>query len=110
MHKSLYHSELEILKQLFSTLSDDDKKSFLKSIQSKEQIAKKLHFTKDVKECPRCQSSHFVKNGKTQWTKNYGFEFKSSISFLLISWIKSTLFIDNSIILSNNSKMYFPPA
>ncbi len=34
---AISNAELEIVKQLFSTLSDDDKKSFLKSIKSKEK-------------------------------------------------------------------------
>ncbi len=58
------NAELEIVKQLFSTLSDDDKKSFLKSIKSKEKSEPNFAFTKDIKECPHCKSAHFTKNGK----------------------------------------------
>ncbi|MPO47907.1 IS1595 family transposase, partial [Campylobacter jejuni] len=36
------NAELEIVKQLFSTLSDDDKKSFLKSIKNKEKSEQNL--------------------------------------------------------------------
>ncbi len=50
---------LEIVKQLFSTLSADDKKSFLKSIKSKEKSEPNFAFTKDIKECPHCKSTHF---------------------------------------------------
>lgn len=57
-------AELEIVKQLFSTLSDDDKKSFLKSIKSKEKLEPNFIFSKEIKECPHCKSTHFVKNGK----------------------------------------------
>lgn len=44
---------LEIVKQLFSTLIADDKKSFLKSIKSKEESELNFAFTKDIKECPQ---------------------------------------------------------
>ena len=44
-------------------LSDDDKKSFLKSIKSKEKSEQNFTFTKEIKECPRCKSMHFKKNG-----------------------------------------------
>lgn len=57
-------AEPEIVKQLFSTLSDDDKKSFLKSIKSKEKLEPNFIFSKEIKECPHCKSTHFVKNGK----------------------------------------------
>lgn len=57
-------AELEIVKQLFSILSDDDKKSFLKSIKSKEKSEQNFTFTKNIKECPHCKSAHFIKNGK----------------------------------------------
>ena len=59
-------AELEIIKQLFSTLSDDDKKSFLKSIKSKEKLKENFIFTRELKECPHCKSTYFVKNGKAQ--------------------------------------------
>lgn len=55
-------AELEVIKRLFSTLSDNDRESFLKSIKSKEGYI----FTKELKECPHCKSTHSVKNGKTQ--------------------------------------------
>lgn len=54
-------AELEIVKQLFSILSDDDKKSFLKSIKSKEKSEQNFTFTKNIKECPHCKSAHFIK-------------------------------------------------
>lgn len=55
--------ELDILKQLFENLSDTDKQAFLTSVSSKEQI-KKVIETRKVTNCPHCQSTHFVKNGK----------------------------------------------
>lgn len=65
------NAELEIVKQLFSTLSDDDKKSFLKSIKSKEKQEQNFTFTKEIKECPHCKSTHFVKNGKVQGRQRF---------------------------------------
>ncbi|ANV97736.1 hypothetical protein BBW65_02460 [Helicobacter enhydrae] len=64
-------AELEIIKQLFNALSDDDKKSFLKSLKSKKEISKKLNFTRELKECPHCKSTHFVKNGKVQGRQRF---------------------------------------
>lgn len=43
------NADLEIIKQLFSTLSYDDKKSFLKSIKSKEKQKQNFTFTKEIK-------------------------------------------------------------
>lgn len=65
------NAELEIVKQLFSTLSDDDKKLFLKSIKSKEKQEQNFTFTKEIKECPHCKSTHFVKNGKVQGRQRF---------------------------------------
>ena len=64
-------AELEIIKQLFSTLSDDDKKSFLKSIKDNQQITEKLNFTRELKECPHCKSTHFKKKGTTHSKQRY---------------------------------------
>ncbi|EKO4732241.1 IS1595-like element ISCaje5 family transposase [Campylobacter coli] len=58
------NAELEIVKQLFSTLSDDDKKSFLKSIKNKEKSEQNLILSKEIKACPHYKSTNFVKNGK----------------------------------------------
>lgn len=63
--------ELEIIKQLFSNLIDKDKKSFLKSIKPKEQINEKLNLSRDLKECPHCKSTYFVKNGKIQGRQRF---------------------------------------
>ncbi|ECK7683253.1 IS1595 family transposase, partial [Campylobacter jejuni] len=54
------NAELEIVKQLFSTLSDDDKKSFLKSIKNKEKSEQNLILSKEIKACPHCKSTNFV--------------------------------------------------
>ncbi|WP_107952361.1 IS1595 family transposase [Campylobacter concisus] len=68
---AISNAELEIVKQLFSTLSDDDKKSFLKSIKSKEKQEQNFTLTKEIKECPHCKSTHFVKNGKVQGRQRF---------------------------------------
>lgn len=59
------NTKLEIVKQLFSSLSNYDKKLFLKSIKSKAQINEQLNFSRELKECPHCKSVHFKKNGTT---------------------------------------------
>lgn len=51
-------AELEIIKQLFQNLNADDKKLFLKSIKEKEQISKKLNFTRDLTNCPHYHSKY----------------------------------------------------
>lgn len=55
--------ELDILKQLFVNLSDVDKQAYLTSISPKEQV-KKLIEPRKITNCPHCQSTHIVKNGK----------------------------------------------
>jgi transposase-like protein len=82
-------AELEIVKQLFSTLSDDDKKSFLKSIKSKEKSEPNFTFTKEIKECPHCKSTHFKKNGIRS---------NGSQSFLCLDCNKSFVTSKNTIL------------
>ena len=82
------NTELEIVKQLFSTLSDDDKKSFLKSIKSKERLEPNFIFSKEIKECPHCKSMHFKKNG----TRSNGKQ-----SFLCLDCNKSFVTSNNTI-------------
>lgn len=62
--------ELDILKQLFSNLSEGDKQTFLDSISKTDDI-KKIIQPKEVTECPHCQSTHFVKNGKECGNQRY---------------------------------------
>ncbi|BCZ18228.1 hypothetical protein NHP190003_15100 [Helicobacter sp. NHP19-003] len=57
-------NELEIVKRLFNGLTDQDKKTFLKTIRSKENSQIKTPIQKAIKECPHCKSVKFVKNGK----------------------------------------------
>jgi len=55
--------ELDILKQLFSNLSDEDKHNFLSLVSQTNEI-KKVIQPKEIIYCPHCQSTYFVKNGK----------------------------------------------
>ena len=84
---------LEIVKQLFSTLSDDDKKSFLKSIKSKEKSEQNFTFTKEIKECPHCRSTRFKKNGTTHGKQRY-----------ICNDCKKTFAITNDTILFSSKK------
>ncbi|WP_459817390.1 IS1595 family transposase [Campylobacter concisus] len=84
---------LEIVKQLFSTLSDDDKKSFLKSIKSKEKSEQNFTFTKEIKECPHCRSTRFKKNGITHGKQRY-----------ICNDCKKTFAITNDTILFSSKK------
>lgn len=53
------NTELEIVKQLFSTLSNNDKKTFLKSIKSTEKSEQNFTLLRELKNCPHCKSTHF---------------------------------------------------
>lgn len=67
--------ELNVLKQLFNNLSDEDKKTFLDSlIQDKQKVS--LNVQDIIKPrtpitCPHCSSSYFVKNGTKGGTQRY---------------------------------------
>lgn len=53
--------ELDIILQLYNSLSNDDKKSFIKEIKNKE-ISNKISFKKkEIKYCPHCKSTKFCK-------------------------------------------------
>ena len=82
-------AELEIVKQVFSTLSNDDKKSFLKSIKNKEKSESNLTPSKEIKECPHCKSTHFKKNGIRSNGKQ---------SFLCLDCNKSFVSSNNTIL------------
>ena len=62
--------ELDVLKQLFSNLSDEDKHTLLTSIAQMGQV-KKIVAPKEITCCPHCQSTHFVKNGKECGNQRY---------------------------------------
>lgn len=61
-------NEVEIIKQLFGSLSDSDKKSFLKSLKLEKAEPKNKTINKEVSCCPHCNSVHFVKNGTSRGT------------------------------------------
>ena len=63
--------EIDVLKQLFENLSDDDKKQFLSEIADPKLAIKKVIQPRKVEQCPHCQSTHFVKNGKTDGNQRY---------------------------------------
>lgn len=62
-------TNLDIIKQLFESLSDKDKQHFIKSLDSatsKQKVAKTIiesNIESKVTMCPYCHSTHFVKNG-----------------------------------------------
>lgn len=62
-------TNLDIIKQLFESLSDKDKQHFIKSLDSataKQKVAKTIiesNIKSKVTMCPYCHSTHFVKNG-----------------------------------------------
>ncbi len=62
--KDFTSTELEIIKQLFISLSRQDKQSFMKSLNNKENVSNKLVSQKEIKSCPHCNSESFIKNGK----------------------------------------------
>lgn len=64
--------ELEIIRQLFNSLSDKDKKSLLKSLKLKDdEINQKINIEKEIHSCPHCKSTSFVKNGTSRGTKRF---------------------------------------
>lgn len=63
-------TELDIILQLFNSLSNDDKKSFIKEIRNKE-ASNKIPFKKEIQCCPHCKSTKFVKNGKSNNTQRF---------------------------------------
>lgn len=63
--------EIDVLKQLFENLSEQDKQLFLSQITSGQSVIQKAIQPREVKACPHCQSTHFVKNGKTDGNQRY---------------------------------------
>lgn len=71
-------TELEIIKQLFNSLSETDKKSFIKSIKSKDKNSfskyskvSKTISQKEINFCPHCKTEKIVKNGKKNGNQRY---------------------------------------
>lgn len=62
---------IDVLKQLFETLSEQDKQQFLSEITSTKLAIQKVIQPREVKNCPHCQSEHFVRNGKTSGNQRY---------------------------------------
>ena len=64
--------EIEIIRQLFNSLSGSDKKAFIKSLKIEDQ-RKNVNFIskKEVGCCPHCKSDKFVKNGSSRGTKRF---------------------------------------
>lgn len=63
--------EIDVLKQLFESQTEEDKKQFLTEISSSENAIQKVIYPKEIKFCPHCQSRHFVKNGKRNGRQNF---------------------------------------
>lgn len=64
--------EIEIIRQLFNSLSDDDKKSLIRSLKLKNNNNNQsINIKKEVSCCPHCQSTKFVKNGTSRGTKRF---------------------------------------
>ncbi len=63
--------DIDVLKQLFTNLSEQDKAKFLSEITFQKQAITKLIQPRKVACCPHCQSKHFVKNGKANNNQRY---------------------------------------
>lgn len=66
--------ELNVLKQLFNSLSDEDKKTFLDSLQYKQKVfvdVQDIIKPRTPITCPHCSSSYFVKNETKGGTQRY---------------------------------------
>lgn len=54
-------NEIEIIRQLFGSLSEKDKKTFLKSIKFRDEPSKKEQIKRTITHCPHCNSVNFSK-------------------------------------------------
>ena len=57
-------NEIEIIRQLFGSLSEKDKKTFIKSIKFQDEPSKSEAIKREITHCPHCSSIEFSKNGK----------------------------------------------
>lgn len=57
-------NEIEIITQLFGSLSEKDKKTFIKSIKFQDEPSKSEAIKRGITHCPHCNSTEFSKNGK----------------------------------------------
>lgn len=67
--------KFKIQHQLFASLSETDKRLFLSSLGSAEVVNiptdNTIAISRDVKACPHCGSTHFVKNGRGDGKQRY---------------------------------------
>uniref|UniRef100_UPI0014705BAC IS1 family transposase n=1 Tax=Bergeriella denitrificans TaxID=494 RepID=UPI0014705BAC len=63
--------EIDVLKQLFENLSEQDKQQFLLDVSKSKSTLQKIIQPRKISCCPHCQSSQFVKNGKTDGNQRY---------------------------------------
>lgn len=64
-------NEIDVLKQLFDNLSEQDKQKFLADISAQPLAITKVIQPRIVSNCPHCQSKLFVKNGKKDGNQRY---------------------------------------
>lgn len=89
--------ELTILKQIFGTLSEQDKQFFVDYLLNSKTVIKEVSQPREVKTCPQCELIHFVKNGcgdgkqrylcrdcKKSFIRDTGTIFKSTKEYLSV--------------------------
>lgn len=64
-------TEIDIIKQLFENLSEQDKKAFIDSIVKKQEKVEKIITQHKAKCCPHCNSTSFKKNGTKNKAQRY---------------------------------------
>ena len=73
--QELKTTELDIIKQLFESLNESDKETFINGLttkqNSKQEISNKLISQHKIKSCPHCKSTHFVRNGTCKTAQRY---------------------------------------
>lgn len=63
--------EIDVLKQLFENLSEEDKQQFLLDVSKSKSTLQKIIQPRKISCCSHCQSIRFVKNGKTDGNQRY---------------------------------------
>ena len=64
-------NEVDVLKQIFNNLTDEDKVAFLDSIKKPPHELDSILYPKQITACPHCGSAHFVKNGTKNERQRY---------------------------------------
>lgn len=64
-------TEIDIIKQLFENLSEQDKKTFIDSIIKKQEKVEKIITQHKTKSCPHCNSTSFKKNETKNKAQRY---------------------------------------